>query len=515
MVTIILYQYSGENFVIDKSGGLIGEATITGDFKEAVSVTNPVFVFDKDIAGAGDFNYFYIPIFNRYYFVVDITHISAALIQVTGEEDVLYTYKNALTSNIECVVKRNEYLFNPMIHDERIPTTTKLNKEIIIPRPEGNYFTLTDRPFPDGQISRDIYRYVVMTGGNLRGTSESNLQTVFDTCFGYILTRFQLMDFMDSLLGVDTGEVLSNLFSGSALQSLVSIRVYPIDFYNYWSYQCTDDGRYVSMPDVKAIVCGSYTAHVDAKNAISGIENNNIYYLSHFDKIVPESYIDTEATYQLYLPFYGFLTLNAGEILNKYIDIQISIDFYSGMGTYFIYASDTNIIPEGQQPDVYPPVPDSTKIGLVATAKCSIAIDIPFSQSNALDITRNLITSTISAAVNTASGNPTLPGGSIDSFVTQISRGGASGGSFLSYLRSGINMPYIVKLTQEHTEPTNFKHFNGKPTMETHYLSELHGYTEIEQIHLSSDSIRTATMTEKAQIESLLKSGVIFPYTTP
>ncbi len=55
--------------------------------------------------------------------------------------------------------------------------------------------------------------------------------------------------------------------------------------------------------------------------------------------------------------------------------------------------------------------------------------------------------------------------------------------------------------------PDQYGKYNGFPSLMYENFEDLKGYTEIQQVQLTN---MTATSNEKDEIQSLLKSGVIF-----
>ena len=115
---------------------------ISGVLREASSLIHPSITFTSDIIPT--FNYVYIPIFNRYYYVTDITSIKNKLWQMSLTVDVLMTYKEAL---LACTgyIDRNENEYNGLIPDSMISLekgetieTVALNNELFISN-KGSY----------------------------------------------------------------------------------------------------------------------------------------------------------------------------------------------------------------------------------------------------------------------------------------------------------------------------------------------------------------------------------------
>ena len=111
------YKSSAEQNRVDKTNFLTADMIISGVLREASSLIHPSITFTSDIIPT--FNYVYIPIFNRYYYVTDITSIKNKLWQMSLTVDVLMTYKEAL---LACTgyIDRNENEYNGLIPDNMI-----------------------------------------------------------------------------------------------------------------------------------------------------------------------------------------------------------------------------------------------------------------------------------------------------------------------------------------------------------------------------------------------------------
>lgn len=111
------YKSSAEQNRVDKTNFLTADMIISGVLREASSLIHPSITFTSDIIPT--FNYVYIPIFNRYYYVTDITSIKNKLWQMSLTIDVLMTYKEAL---LVCTgyIDRNENEYNGLIPDGMI-----------------------------------------------------------------------------------------------------------------------------------------------------------------------------------------------------------------------------------------------------------------------------------------------------------------------------------------------------------------------------------------------------------
>lgn len=211
--------------------------------------------------------------------------------------------------------------------------------------------------------------------------------------------------------------------------------------------------------------------------------------------VVPEFYgnvFDYEPYTQIhmYLPFVGIVAIKANDVVGKKVSVKYGIDVLTG-----------------------------TCLAMVNTEKgesniqCyqfagNCAVQIPLTGGNYAGIIRSLASMTVGVAGSVLSGNP-LPaiGGVI---------GGAMGASLdVSHSGSlganagvlGIRKPYIIITRRIAYEAQGYNQFYGFPANLTVTLGNCKGYTRVKSVHI--DSISKATDTEKTEIETLLRQGVI------
>ena len=113
---INLYQNTSEGNRVDKTNYLTQVGTISGALRSSTSINDLVITYESN--SIPNFNYVYIPIFNRYYFVDDITSANYSLWTLALSVDPLMTYKEAII-NCNGFVDRCESDFNANIIDKK------------------------------------------------------------------------------------------------------------------------------------------------------------------------------------------------------------------------------------------------------------------------------------------------------------------------------------------------------------------------------------------------------------
>ena len=160
--SIELFKNSSESNRVDKTNYIELIDIISGVIREQSSILNMTLTIEYD--KVPNFNYVYIPIFNRYYYVDDVVSVSNKLWAISLSVDVLMTYKDKL---LECkaFIDRNENAFNPKIPDKR--KVIEQGQNIITIAAENEVFEETGSyiiSLSNGFMST-IYSYVYFDNG--------------------------------------------------------------------------------------------------------------------------------------------------------------------------------------------------------------------------------------------------------------------------------------------------------------------------------------------------------------
>lgn len=126
---IKIYNNTSEKVKVGKT--LINVRDISGELKEACDIINPVIIISGE--NLSSYNYLYIPIFNRYYFIIDIKVIRNNLWEISCHCDVLETYKDSIKENV-AIIKRQEGIWDLYLNDEKFKSeSTNKTATILFP----------------------------------------------------------------------------------------------------------------------------------------------------------------------------------------------------------------------------------------------------------------------------------------------------------------------------------------------------------------------------------------------
>ena len=209
------------------------------------------------------------------------------------------------------------------------------------------------------------------------------------------------------------------------------------------------------------------------------------------------AYLDYEpyTRAELYLPYIGMHAISVDDIMGKAVSIKYHVDVLSGACVAYVKCGDSVLYSYVGQ--------CSMQIPLTSTNWAS-AISATLNLAGSIGMT--IASGGLSAPVTAASvvGVASSAASAANQIKPSIQRSGAMAGTG-GYMAN--QKPYIILTRPRQCLPADQNKILGYPSFVTMDLSELEGYTQIAEIHLSGIP---ATSSELAEIESLLKEGVIF-----
>ena len=109
---VTLYNYTTPPNTVGKGAARV--ETLSGVFRDYVSVTDPVFVIER--SSPVGFNYVYIEAFDRFYYVTGVSADLHGIITVSCTVDPLETNANAI-AQMNAIIKRQENQYNLYLDD--------------------------------------------------------------------------------------------------------------------------------------------------------------------------------------------------------------------------------------------------------------------------------------------------------------------------------------------------------------------------------------------------------------
>lgn len=505
---IELYSCYAEPEVLDKRSYLKQVRILDGTFRESVDIIAPSIRFETTLNDFNSFNFVVIPDFNKYYFVNSKTILrknietGGILVEVTLTEDVLTTYSDTI-KNLTAYVSRQEFSTNRYLVDTPRPVS---------PIPTVEYKELDGYKFPVDRYDENVslnnisYCYVLTVAAK---------NTVYDITVtpnniysrSYIMKQSQVNIFAEKLLSGGSGGIdnlVSFLFSNPN-EALINLILLPCDMRT----QC---GLVIPNEESNSIKIGSGELSLPKIGYL--LDKQNRYghlFMGDFPSILKNrNYLDCEpfSTYEIYLPFYGFFTLDYKNLLAyNTISVEYIIDYITGIADILI----TGVIS------------GTTSIKLIYKLQCQIGVKVCLTTSNASEKIRDtatLTTRVLSQLIDSQKSafsdllrDTDLAIGSL----SDVYKGGFSSSEIIEWYqfyesRSDgyvyLNVKPYIKITRHNPIiMKNYEKLFGLPSTINDKISNLLGYTEVEKCHL--ENFTNITDEELSNIEEDMKNGFI------
>ena len=508
---LTLYKNSAENNRIDKTEYLTSVGEITGYLRNETNIINPSIVIEY--TGVIDFNYVYISTFNRYYFVTNITSVRTNLWRLDMSCDVLMTYKETIL-NYECYVSRNENDYNPDIEDtylpleyEKVVEVTNLYNDtydwgkIFL---EGNYsvvFTTIYKGTEYEVIDEQIETEFQDLEGNILEVSSISLGASNYKCIGII--RNNILDNLNKL-------VEKTINDDTLASYIISLIVFPIKGSDL-SFSTLNPSKLLIKDDSTSITVAQDDVSYPRGGVLTPVIANQFTIKPKYN-----NFLDYEpyTTYEIYLPFYGWLKLNSYQILNQ----QLVVNYVPQVDS----EQCTIIISKGAS------IGGSREV--IAEVTCQLGIQIPINSTNVERVNREKTANTLNSIVGTISGvavagagavtgNPLAVVGGASMAIGSITSGLSKNMTMLPSAQSKTGSSYDGALGDRTfklriTYPkiavddiSKYAKYIGRPLQTNVKLNTLTGYTIVGGVHI--ENLDTATDNEKTDIENQLRKGVI------
>lgn len=210
----------------------------------------------------------------------------------------------------------------------------------------------------------------------------------------------------------------------------------------------------------------------------------------HIDPLYKTYQDITTTSIELYLPCIGFIPLNPAEFLDRGLDVEGKIDTLSGTIVYDISAYDGK----------------KRKLLYQKTGNCQLQLPI---SSNDNSTIFGALMGVGGMALGGFTGNPLLMAqGAATTGASMVQGPNYEHGGSIS-ANAGLMtkmIPCVIIKRNQVYNPTHLNELHGLPANSYVKLGSCSGYTVVQDVKVD---IQGATQSEKSQIETLLKGGVI------
>ena len=513
---ISCYTLDCENNKVDKSSDINFVKYISGTFNHSIGLKN----INIDIEDFNDeqFNYVYIEKLNRYYYVDSVEIISSKITRLHLKEDVLNSFVSLIQSQ-KAFVSRYENADNTNIVDNRLPLEDVKTIEMI-DFSNGDLVNCTfDFNIANNQpiiAVTSLSTKVIGRHGKIDAPSySSELPDIRSTMNNNEFLKFITFDNLQYLIfAYRSDDSVSSFIESVIYLPFNTTLAFGLEFHNSSAIFAKDKyidnhGNYVDTTSSNTpLPCYSIPY---AKDGISPylivadiqIDEDDLT----FDKYEPYS------NYEIYIPFVSWVKIDYAQFINQRIIVYYALDFKTGIGTAYIY--------------------NMTNEYIIWSGTCKMVIKLDMTttnqientkqkQSNALNMTLGLMSSTLAIGVGVATANPVAIAGGVIGGGKTIANGVNANRMLFERAQSSFGTPECalyapenVMIRKTYNKPVElddtdtYKHINGKPY--NNYidgLGNLSGYVEIPEIHFNPQN-EFIYQDEINEIVSLLKDGVI------
>lgn len=154
---IEFYNVNDDNRVVSKNLGSVIHAIDNAQIYNATSIMSPDFLVDYAPYVVNS-NYVHVPLWNRYYYITDVTASPGGRAVMHCREDVLMSNASAIL-DLDCYISRYEDQRTPLVNDSRM---TKSAKTMVY----NSYFSENPFAYGDGSLFQNYHYILAVVGGD-------------------------------------------------------------------------------------------------------------------------------------------------------------------------------------------------------------------------------------------------------------------------------------------------------------------------------------------------------------
>ena len=453
--------------------------------REGTSIFKPILLLTVDVPE--DFlknNYFRIPAFNRSYYVTDAVMETSRNIRVTGEIDLLGTYRSQVLSS-KAYIMYSQSSYDSMLSDERIKADLE---------------------------STQYWDYNVMSDIDLAGTyiltiASDDPSGKFGSVQAYAMDQNQMKRLANKLNDTSILAQLKEFWTGNLLDSIVSCIWIPVK--SNW----VANPNIVSIDVMGVSLSQGYRITNEKYSTSIEITPHVPYKYTSYDEetgaILDESWRDFRncepyTEYYLWLPGYGLCQIHMGDIIADGQDepkfqLNYTVSTMTGEIMYTVCRENVNN-------------PSYNQVGsVVQTIHGNFGVNIPISnrQGGFMDAAAKALSAGVMLATgHEVSGAVAL----IDAMKTSVSHASSTQGTLSGWVTSDAQLAGVYSITRVFNttdSPSNLASTVGRPSFRSATLSSLKGITRCTGCY---PRLEGATKYEQEQLSQLINSSTNFIY---
>ena len=365
---------------------------LTGIFRDNIDLINPT--FEIEYPEIPTFNYVFLNMFGRYYFVDSIECIRNNLYRIYCSIDILMSYKEQLP-NLEVYVTRQANKYNDLMPDPKLPAIIKHDlKSWHLKLKSGSTFF-------NAFAQNAKLRYSFSCISPYYGSNNAFPNT--DSNVLYIGDAYAVNSLLWALNNLGWTDSLKYLFS-DIRDTVKNITLFPFEISTkYLTKQENLRIFNTNIPNEQEIKTKAFSSDLGYESSrfmnFSNMYTMDRIFIEEITYYVDDFDLNTDrfeflkynpySSITLYLPFYGSIDIDLELVLDKYFEVKYRVSLYDG---------DTSIEVGSYN--------DSSKLEInkLTYYHTRIGCNIPITSGNANEILRNYLLNGLKNSANIATG---------------------------------------------------------------------------------------------------------------
>ena len=527
--TILTFLQNDANDHINKT--LTGVKIFDGVFKTPINIKSfEIDVADFNAYQRGGYNYVYIPVLKKYYYVRAVTQVTNDYTRLYFTEDVLMSWASLIKSQ-DALVTRYEGSTNSKLVDNRQPLNDIPTVTYHTPTTVSGSSVISFDFSPSGSLGAQKPNIIIKTKSetltflqnypDINPPSNTNLPTISNKRTGF--DHYYLCNYDDY-----GGLIRACLKNDAPSTYIHSVILLPFDLSTIFTNSANlrnsnllagkwgldNDGGIVWKESLSALA----PTFPETSEGAPYILVADFWFNSDGNIPLEGNYLDynPNTQWEIYIPFVGWVSLDASTVINCRIMVYFTFDMDTGLSTCYIYnASKNNVMWSA-----------SCQIGMKLSIAVSNAEELAREkQATSLNLIMGLLTSMVSMGVGGATSNPVaMVGGimglgktvtnAVNTFNSMIEKAQITFGSSDNALYSPdaivVRKTTHTRILTTEAEQNKYKRINGYPYNKYVNISSLTSdkYIEVGEIHFDPKGNKIY-QDEISEIVALLKGGVV------
>lgn len=292
--------------------------TVSGELKDKSGIRNPRILWAYGTSSPSGWNYAYIPVFGRYYYITDWIYQGGGVWEIQMTVDVMATYKDEIGASTQYIL-RSSVSYDETIVDNLYPQKAVITRQ-------------SDSVTPFAGYNTGIYSIILGVIGKRTGENRTGINY-------YVMSSAVFAAFLNSIFGNNDYYGISEI-SFQFVKALAN----PADYIT----TCRLLPFAAPTGGIEEIKIGWWESGING--AILGTNptyswTGSLTIPKHPQATTRGTYLNVSAArYTLFSPLWGNIPINSASLLNSTtLSLSVRVDCISGVGELMVYADNVVI----------------------------------------------------------------------------------------------------------------------------------------------------------------------------